>query len=183
VVSGSASARTNNGQISGTIVFGGKLGVGGVGASQSFSQGFLAAVMVDTESNLDTGLALRGLVSFSPSGHLLSIELFQADGLLVARAELTVRALGHEARFLSEFEWVPEPGVELDFSRFEGLIKVRTKSPVTATVLQTRVRNSQRCQRFQSWIRDGNSAGSSGCARSIPESNLAGCRKVPAEPL
>ena len=47
-------------------------------------------------------------------------------------------AQGHLAQFLSQFPWLPNGETPLDFSDFEGVLKVRVEGRTSATVIQTR---------------------------------------------
>ena len=69
----------------------------------------------------------------------VDLQLRSSDGVLLATASITLAGMGHRALFVDEINWTPEPGVTLDFTGFEGLIKGTTsQGEVAATVIQTR---------------------------------------------
>jgi len=82
-------------------------------------------------------VAIRNLSNLR-RGAALVVGLYNTDGTLLAKAALTLPRSGHLALFVDQFEWVPEDGVVLDFSRFQGTIRVTSDLSLTATVLQTR---------------------------------------------
>ena len=136
VITGSASLFGISAQFAGVIVFGGSLGVAGVGSSPPFPRGFIAPVEADEEEDVDTGIAVRNIGV--RQGDNLDLFLHDSTGRLLATSTLTVPVSGHDARFLSQYDWIPEPDVVLDFTSFRGLIKMKSKGAITGTVLQLR---------------------------------------------
>ena len=118
--------------LTGVINFGGAFGAAGVGASARQS-GFVAAMIKDATTN--TGFAIMNPGSTDVS---VGLRLIDKDGTLLARARVTIPMMGHLASFFNDISWQPEPGVTLDLSAFEGLIKGITSSGrIAATVIQT----------------------------------------------
>ena len=120
--------------IVGIINFSGTVGAAGVGSGH-FSAGFSAPMV--TNSTTNTGVAIRAEFSVT-----LKLSLIDADGQLLATASLQFPFAGHTALFVDQIEWIPEPGVELDFSNFVGTLKAiatpNLGGRVAATVIQTR---------------------------------------------
>ena len=136
---GSATV-TSDKQLSGVVVFSSGIGAAGVGASTALPA-FVAPMIKKAE--ISTGIAFQnpGIDQL-----MVSLELRNSDGDLLATATIILEGMGHRALFVDEIAWTPEPGVSLDFADFEGLVKATTSAGgVAATVIQTRPRNS--CQR------------------------------------
>ena len=64
----------------------------------------------------------------------LDAELIAVDGSVIATAQLKLVGMGHDAVFIDEFEW----SVPVDFSRFEGLLRVFSSGRIAATVSHSR---------------------------------------------
>ena len=129
---GSATV-TSDKPLTGVINFGGAFGAAGVGASARQSR-FVAAMI--RNASTDTGLAI---MNPGPNEVTVDLQLFDKDGNLLATATLTIPTIGKRALFFDEISWQPEPGVTLDLSTFEGLIKgTTTGGEIAATVIQTR---------------------------------------------
>lgn len=139
LIAGSALLRPDpRRRIAGVILFGGSVGVAGVPSSELMPRGFMAPIQADLATGLNTGVAITNGAPFIDQ-LALRLLLLDRDGKLLATAtpaELPAR--GHMALFIDQFEWVPEPGITLDFNGFSGLLKVRSSGPVAAVVLQTR---------------------------------------------
>ncbi|HEY3128912.1 MAG TPA: SBBP repeat-containing protein [Acidobacteriota bacterium] len=119
--------------LSGVILFGGTIGLDGVGSSQAFANGFVAPMESNTAGGIDTGVAIMNLEPGDLNGDL---QLTDAEGKLLASARMdTIKGNGHMARFGHEFNWSPR----VDFSNFSGLLRVNTTGRCAATVLQTRL--------------------------------------------
>ncbi len=119
--------------LTGVINFSGAFGAAGVGASERLS-GFVAAMI--RSATTDTGLAIMNPGTTEVS---VDLQLIDQDGKLLATATLTIPMMGHLALFFNQIGWEPEPGVILDLSAFEGLIKgTTTGGQIAATVIQTR---------------------------------------------
>ena len=130
VTEGSATVIADR-QLTGVINFGGTFGAAGVGASEPQS-GFVVPMIKDAATN--TGFAIMTPGSSDVS---VDLQLIDKDGSLLARATVTIPPMGHLARFFNDIPWQPEPGVTLDLSAFEGLIKGTTTSGrIAATVIQ-----------------------------------------------
>ncbi|MDA2937324.1 right-handed parallel beta-helix repeat-containing protein [Acidobacteria bacterium AH-259-A15] len=121
--------------LTGIINFSGAFGAAGVGASVRQS-GFVAAMIRNATTNTGFAIMNPGSTDVNVS---VDLQLIDQDGNLLAKAAVTIPMMGHLARFFNDIPWQPEPGVTLDLSAFEGLIK-GTTSPgqqIAATVIQT----------------------------------------------
>lgn len=141
LISGSGTVTPNfhARRLAGVILFGGSVGLAGVGSSPVFPQGFIAPIEAELSKGINTGIAVRN-TSFVILK--LVFRLFDAEGKLLATDTRSMLSLAHEALFVNQFDWVAEPGVTLDFEGFQGVIKVTPDGDlgigVTATVVQTR---------------------------------------------
>ena len=117
--------------ISGVIVFGGATGVAGVGSSAELSDGLVAPVETNSISQVNTGVALMNLEAVSQD---LVFEISDSDGQVLARAQGTIAASGHLAKFVTDAQW----DESIDFSAFRGLLTVRGTGRLAGTVIQTR---------------------------------------------
>ena len=141
LISGSGTVTPNfhARRLAGVILFGGSVGLAGVGSSPVFPQGFIAPIEAELSKGINTGIAVRN-TSFVILQ--LVFRLFDAEGKLLATDTRSMLSLAHEALFVNQFDWVAEPGVTLDFEGFQGVIKVTPDGDlgrgVTATVVQTR---------------------------------------------
>ncbi len=120
--------------IVGIINFSGTVGAAGVGSTH-YSSGFSAPMVKNSTTN--TGVAIRAEFTVT-----IGLRLIDVDGQLLATASLQFPFAGHTALFVDQIEWIPEPGVELDFSNFLGTLKAiatpNLGGRVAATVIQTR---------------------------------------------
>ena len=130
LVIGSVTANSDQ-PLGGFILFGGTDGLAGVGDSVAHPTGFVAPIETNTGSAIDTGIAVMNLEGSSVD---LTLELADGDGTVVASAQAVLSALGHLATSLPDFSWSPE----VDFSDFEGTVKVSSTGPIAGTVIQTR---------------------------------------------
>jgi hypothetical protein len=121
--------------LAGVLLFGGNIGVAGVGSSPAFDRGFLAPMETNSANGTSTGVAIMNLESFDITADL---QLLDTEGNLLSSARLdganAVKANGHLARFLPEFTWNPP----VNFASFSGVLRVTTSGKITATVLQVR---------------------------------------------
>ena len=128
---GSATV-TSDGPLSGVILFGGAVGVAGIGESLGLRLGLIAPVESNTAAEINTGIAVQNV---SPVEATLDLTLRDATGGQVATAQVEMAAGGHWARFLPEIEWDVAP----DLSDFEGILEVDSGgAEIAASVLQTR---------------------------------------------
>ena len=119
--------------IAGVINFSGTVGAAGVGSSHP-SAGFSAPIVAN--STINTGIAVW---ADTDNRLTLMLRLIDASGQLLATASLKMPGFGHRALFVDQIEWIPEAGVELDFSNFVGSLKATAlNGRVAATVIQTR---------------------------------------------
>lgn len=125
----------SNKAVVGVILFGGSAGVAGVGSSQLLAKGFVAAMESKASAGINTGVAV---VNLENSQITLQLRLLDAQNNLLATAELTLPGMGHRALFVNQLDWEAEPGVNLDFSNFNGLLRASTSGDAAATVIQTR---------------------------------------------
>ena len=117
--------------VAGVILFGGTVGLAGVGNSVAQPDGFVAPMEVVGESELNTGVAI---VNLEDSAAQLDLQLCDRDGFVLAQALIDLSGQGHLASFLPVFDWSPS----VDFSSFDGLLKVTSTCKLAATVIQTR---------------------------------------------
>ena len=118
--------------LAGVIVFAGVgVGAAGVGSSAELAEGFLAPMETDEALGINTGVAVMNLEMDEVT---LDAELIAVDGSLIATAQRKLAGMGHKAIFIDQFEW----SVPVDFSRFEGLLRVSSSGRIAATVVQTR---------------------------------------------
>jgi hypothetical protein len=117
----------------GVIVFGGTIGVAGVGSSLELTNGFTAPMFVNTADQINTGVAVMNLEEASVS---LEGKLFDDAGKLLAETQgsIAIDPNGQIARFVSELQW----DNQIDFSDFKGLIRLTSSGRIAATVIQTR---------------------------------------------
>ncbi len=130
VVVGSARLQASS-NISGVIAFGGAFGLAGVGDSVALSEGFTAPMQTDQSRGLNTGVAVQNLVQ---SETTLTAELYSASQLVSTAAPIDLAPLGQKAIYVDQFEW----DTEVDFTKFQGILKVTATGRTAATVLQTR---------------------------------------------
>ena len=117
--------------VAGVILFGGTVGLAGVGNSVAQPIGFVAPIETNTGAEVDTGIAVVNLEDRLVS---LSLELADGSGVVLASAQAVLSGLGHLATFLTELSW----SSEVDFSDFEGTLKVSATGAIAGTVIQTR---------------------------------------------
>ncbi len=130
LVTGSARVSSDN-EVAGVILFGGAVGLAGVGNSAALPDGFVAPMEVVGESDINTGVAI---VNLEDSAARLDLQLCDQDGLVLSQASIDLVGQGHVASFLPAFDWSPS----VDFSAFDGLLKVTSSHKLAATVIQTR---------------------------------------------
>ena len=128
-VIGSVTVESDD-SLAGVILFGGTTGLAGVGSSVALDDsGFTAPMEVGAGTN--TGVALMNLEGEEVT---LNLQLCNEDGEALATAEIVLPAMGHRALFVTEMEW----DNVVDFSDFDGLLKVTATGSTSATVIQTR---------------------------------------------
>ncbi len=134
LVSGSASVASDY-PMDGVILFGGSIGVAGVGAGQARVDPVVAPIQTDLANRLSTGLALLNLEDFSQA---FNFQLRDAEGAILAGARLEgaqeIPPGGHRALFVEELNWSPP----VNLSRFQGTLVAEGSGRFGATVLQTR---------------------------------------------
>ncbi|HEY3131196.1 MAG TPA: SBBP repeat-containing protein [Acidobacteriota bacterium] len=134
---------TSDKVLAGVIVFGGSIGFTGVGSSALQVGGFVAPIETNTVQGTSTGIAMLSLES---SDMAVDLQLVDAEGKQVATSHLDaaskagdpagaeeLKAGGHLARFVTEFNWSPP----VDFSNFAGTLKASFTGKAAATVLKT----------------------------------------------
>lgn len=132
LVVGSATLASNQ-PVAGVVVFGGSFGVAGVGDSRSVYNGFVAPVEIDLQNSINSGIALMNPNDFWITS-LLEFELLDVEGNHVAGAAMQLPQKGHRAIHVNEIDW---DTLGLDFSRFQGLLKVSCPVPIAATIIRT----------------------------------------------
>ncbi len=118
-------------EVAGVILFGGTSGLAGAGSSAAQPGGIVAPMETNTASGINTGIAVMNLEEDTVN---LDLLLSDRDGGVLATAAAVLPGMGHLATFLSEFEW----SAAVDFSDFEGILKVTPDGSIAATVIQTR---------------------------------------------
>ena len=134
LIAGSATVCSDQ-AVAGVILFGGSAGVAGVGSSALLVRGFEAPMETNSASAISTGIAV-----FSLESEEMRLQLRLGDEVAnqIAAAKLVLPPMGHRALFVDQINWQPEKGEELDFSDFDGLLKVSSSGKAAATVIQTR---------------------------------------------
>jgi hypothetical protein len=125
------SVRVNGDRpLAGVILFGGVVGVAGVGNSLALEKGCLAPMENSSAEQIRAGIAVMNLMDVGVTAHL---ELLDNEGVLVATLpDLEVAALGQVAKYLDELF----PGVDL--SEFQGILRITGTGTIAAMVIQTR---------------------------------------------
>ena len=118
-------------EVAGVILFGGTSGLAGVGSSAGQSGGFTAPMETNSASGINTGIAVMNL---EESAVNLNLQLCDREGVVLANAPAVLPGMGHLATFVSDFEW----STAVDFSDFEGTLKVTADGLIAATAIQTR---------------------------------------------
>ena len=121
--------------VAGVILFGGSVGLAGVGSSHVMSRGFVAAMESDQGAAINTGIAVQNLEEQPVSPQLL---LTDTEGVQLASSRMDLAGKGHNSLFVNEIDWETTDGAELDFSDFLGVLRVESSSQLAATVIQTR---------------------------------------------
>ncbi len=123
---------TSDQPIAGVVIFSGPtVGAAGVGNSVELPEGFVAPMETTESSGINTGVAVMNL---EDADQTLDADLLDSSGQKLASAQVPLAALGHTALFVTEIPW-DEP---VDFSHFEGLLRIRSEGRTAATVIQTR---------------------------------------------
>lgn len=118
-------------KLNGVILFGGTAGLAGVGSSHALDSGFSAPIESNIGLGVKTGIAV---VNLGSEETVVELQLFSADGIPLASAELALPAEGQRALFIREIDW-DNP---VDLSNFLGVLKANTSTQIAATVIQTR---------------------------------------------
>ncbi len=116
--------------LGGVIVFGGAFGSAGVVAGDQLTGGFTGPVE-NRGLQVRTGVAIQNL---SGNPVTVTLELLDAEGVVRARAEVDIAALGKIARFVDEMAW----DNAVDFSGFNGSVRV-AGSGLAAVMVQSRL--------------------------------------------
>jgi hypothetical protein len=122
---------TSDQPLGGVVLFGGSAGVAGVGASEVLSEGFLAPIEKSSSLNINTGIAVMNLGAEELT---LELELLNPDAEQLATAQADLVGNGHSPRFVNQFDW----SASVNFSDFQGMLRVRSTARCAATVIQTR---------------------------------------------
>jgi hypothetical protein len=129
VVAGSVSVNADQ-PLAGVILFGGTVGVAGVGNSEPLNAGFVAAMENKKASQIRVGIAVMNLASGPVTA---TLQLLDEHGTLIAtHPALQIAAMGREAKFLDELFF------GTDLSDFMGVLIVTATGRIGATVIQTR---------------------------------------------
>ena len=118
-------------EVAGVILFGGTSGLAGVGSSAAQPGGVTAPMETDSALGINTGIAVMNLEEDAVN---LDLQLCDRDGAVLASAAAVLPGMGHVATFVSDFEW----STAVDFSDFEGTLKVTADGLIAATAMQTR---------------------------------------------
>ena len=125
-------AVTSDQPLAGVILFAGpSVGAAGVGSSAELEEGFVAPMETDEARGINTGVAVMSLETETIT---LDADLLGSGGQLLASAQVQLAGLGHAALFVTDFQW----NQSIDFSQFEGLLRIRAGGRTAATVIQTR---------------------------------------------
>lgn len=130
VVVGSVTVESER-PLAGVILFGGSVGLAGVGSSEELPNAFVAPMESDEGLGIRTGIAVINLTS-NPTD--LNLRLFDSDGAQVAVGQSMLASQGHQAAFLDELI----DSQSVDELNFQGLLEVSADGPIAATVIQTR---------------------------------------------
>ncbi len=122
---------TSDAPLAGVVVFGGLVGLAGVGSSEALDNGFRAPMETNSAGSINTGIAVMNLENDQLT---LDLQLCDRDDNPVASAQISLAAMGQLAKFVTEFNW----DKAADFSDFEGTLKVTGDGRIAATVIQTR---------------------------------------------
>ena len=122
---------TVNRHVEGVVIFGGSMGLAGVGSSPKFPTGFVAPIQKSERREINTGIAFQSL---SKEEGPLELTLLDHTGTTLATSSGMLTARGHDAMFVNEFIW----GTTINLSEFTGTLLVTATKPVTGTVIQTR---------------------------------------------
>jgi hypothetical protein len=120
--------------LSGIVVFGGSIGLAGVGHSPPLAQGFLAPIEARRSGGgyqVNTGLAVMNLEAESVT---LNLTLRNESGLAIDTTQQAIGPRGHIAKFVTEFDWP----TDVVFDNFRGTLHVQSVGRIAATALQTR---------------------------------------------
>jgi hypothetical protein len=131
LIEGSATVCSDQ-RLVGVIVFGGGTGLAGVPNSVVLTKGFRAPILEEGDPpSTRTGFAVMNLESEEV---ILSLELFDEEGNLLATGQLLLTAMGQETAFPDEIQW-DNP---VDFSDFKGSMRVAGTGRIAAAVIQLR---------------------------------------------
>ncbi len=122
---------TTDRHVEGVVIFGGEVGLAGVGSSPDFPTGFAAPMLSNEDDQINTGVAVTSL---SDEDGPLDLTLLDASGMTLATASDMLVAHGHRALFVTEIGW----DTAIDFADFAGTLVGTCVEAMTATVLQTR---------------------------------------------
>jgi hypothetical protein len=132
LVVGSATVSSNQ-PLAGVVLFGGTIGVAGVGNSESVYNGFIAPVEIDLAKGINSGVAIMNPNNYWITSSL-QFELLDIDGNLLATSDFELRSKGHKAIHINEIEW---DSLGLDWNQFRGLLRLKCPYPLAATIIRT----------------------------------------------
>ena len=118
---------TSSQVLSGVILFGGPTGLAGVGSSQVMLGGLSAPVLESPADEIRTAIAV---VNLEDQQVTRLVQISDADGVVLASADLVLPPGGQRAKFV--FELFPSLG------SFEGTLTMPGEGLIAATVLQVR---------------------------------------------
>ncbi|MDA2938976.1 hypothetical protein MYX75_12030 [Acidobacteria bacterium AH-259-A15] len=130
LIAGSVTVASDQ-PLGGVILFGGGIGLAGVGSSAELPDGFIAPMEVSETAGVNTGLAVMNLEQTEVS---LDLRLLDSNGNSLATANATLLARGHMALFVDQFDW----NGSIDFSSFQGILEIVASGKTAATVIQSR---------------------------------------------
>jgi Tol biopolymer transport system component len=120
--------------LSGLVIFGGSIGLAGVGHSPPLPQGFLVPIETRRSGGgyqVNTGLAVMNLEAEAVT---LNLTLRNESGHAIDTTQQTIGSKGHIAKFIAEFDWP----TDVVFDNFRGTLHVESLGRIAATALQTR---------------------------------------------
>jgi hypothetical protein len=117
---------TSTQPLTGTIVFGGSVGLAGVPQSQPV-RACISPVRMDSSAGVSSGVAIMGL------GQAVNVqfELRDQQGTLVARASQSLSPRGHKAVMLDQLAW----DANVNWSSFSGTLTMTAGTEFGATVI------------------------------------------------
>ncbi len=116
--------------LAGNVLFGGSTGLAGVPSSPALSTTFAVPILMRPLA-VRTGIALANLAEVSGEA---AVELISEEGAPISTAAVDLEPGGHVTLYADEFGWDVD---SLDFTHFDGSLRITPTVPLAATVLQS----------------------------------------------